>query len=418
MSGPRSSPELIPTRVAAPYRGKVLEPLRAAAGRLRREDLVDLALVAAMLALTTAETLSGNYDQDEASVGEVLVWGVVVILPLLVRRRFPVAVWFVSLGLMVLQAAITGGNEGVAVFFVLLVGGYTVAAYRPLRTAIPCLLALVPTVMFMSWRSEGSPLEDVEFITFLVGGFFVAGRIVWSRNRLVQRLAEQTEELRRTRDVEARALAAEQRERIARDVHDVVAHSVSLMVVQAEAGEAQLPPGSPSGDNLVAIQRVGRATLTELRGLLSALGEEVPPGDAAALCDPMPRLRDADVLVAELAGAGLHVDLRVDGDVAALPAGVDLAAYRILQEALTNALRHGGGSVQARVEAGRDAVVVEVLDAGGGDRPSSVSGSGLGLVGMRERARLYAGEVEAGPTADGFRVCARLPVPATSVLAP
>ena len=172
--------------------------------------------------------------------------------------------------------------------------------------------------------------------------------------KLVHQLAERSEELRRSRDAEARALAAEQRERIARDVHDVVAHSVSLMVVQAEAGEAQLPPGSPSGDNLAAIQRVGRATLTELRGLLAALGEDVPAGEVAGLRDPMPRLRDVDVLVDELAGAGLHVDLRVNGDVAALPAGVDLAAYRILQEVLTNALRHGGGTVRARVDASRD----------------------------------------------------------------
>ena len=408
----------MPGRCRAPYRGKVLERLPAAARRLRREDLVDLALVVVMLALTAAETLSGNYDKEDATLGEVLFWGVVVILPLVFRRRFPVAMWFAALGLMVLQAVVMGSNEGVAVFFVLLVGGYTIAAYRPRRTAVLCLVALVPVVMFTSWRSTGNPFDDVEFVTLLVGGFFVAGRIVWSRNQLVHQLAEQSEELRRSRDAEARALAAEQRERIARDVHDVVAHSVSLMVVQAEAGEAQLPPGSPSGDNLAAIKRVGRATLTELRGLLAALGEDGPPGDATALRDPVPRLRDADVLVDELAGAGLHVDLRVDGDVAALPAGVDLAAYRILQEALTTALRHGGSSVRARVDAGRDAVVVEVVDAGAGaEVPGpTVNGSGRGLVGMRERARLYGGEVEAGPTRDGFRVCARLLVPEPGVL--
>ena len=107
-----------------------------------------------------------------------------------------------------------------------------------------------------------------------MSGFWIAGRVVWSRNQLVLRLAEQSEDLRRGRAAEARALAAEQRERIARDVHDVVAHSVSLMVVQAEAGEAQLPADAASAECLRAIQRVGRSTLTELRGLLSALGED------------------------------------------------------------------------------------------------------------------------------------------------
>ncbi|MGH3505570.1 MAG: sensor histidine kinase, partial [Nocardioidaceae bacterium] len=368
------------------------------------------------LTLTTAETLSGTFDNG--SLREALAWGFVFVLPLVVRRRFPVAVWFTILALLVLEATMTGAAEGVGAFFGLLVGVYTVAAYRPRRIAVSCLVVLVPVVVYMSWRSTGNPLDDLGFIVVLVGGFFVAGRVVWSRNELVQQLAEQSVELRQSRDAEARALAAEQRERIARDVHDVVAHSVSLMVVQAEAGEAQLPAGSASGANLAAIQRVGRATLAELRGLLAALGEDVPPGTRTPLREPMPRLRDADVLVDELVGAGLSVDLQMNGDVTSLPAGVDLAVYRILQEALTNALRHGGDTVRARVDATREAVVVEVVDGGRGGHASTVNGSGRGLIGMRERARLYGGDVEAGPTADGFRVCARLPVPAAAMARP
>jgi signal transduction histidine kinase len=397
----------------------VLERLRAAPRRLRREDLVDLALVVLMLALTAAETLSGNYDEEDASLGEVLVWGVVVVLPLLWRRRFPVAVWLVALGLMSLQALVMGSNEGVAVFFVLLVGGYTVAAYRPRRTALWCLAVLVPVIAWTSWRSTGNPLDDLEFVVALVLGFFVAGRVVWSRNQLVRRLAEQADELRRSRAAEARALAAVQRERIARDVHDVVAHSVSLMVVQAEAGESRLPEDAPSAENLRAIQRVGRSTLTELRGLLATMGE---PADAAPAPGgdpprpPSPRLRDVDRLVGELSRAGLDVDLRVEGSPDELPPGVDLATYRILQEALTNALRHAGGArVRARVHVDPGEVVVEVVDDGA-DRTGRTAepgppGSGRGLDGMRERARLYGGEVSSGPTADGFRVLARIPVP-------
>ena len=335
------------------------------------------------------------------------------------RRRFPLAVWLTILALVAAQAAVTGTNEGFGVFFAWLVGVYTVAAHTPRRTAVLSLLLLVPVVAYTNWRSTGSPFEDTAFIVTLLSGFWAAGRVVWSRNQLVLRLAEQSEDLRRGRAAEARALAAEHRERIARDVHDVVAHSVSLMVVQAEAGEAQLPSDAPSAECLRAIQRVGRSTLTELRSLLSALGEDTganAPDRTDRTRAPSPRLRDADLLVGELAAAGLVVDLTLEGNAEELPAGVDLAAYRILQESLTNALRHAGpATVRARVVTGQNEVVVDVVDFGGGPRMNGDDlHPGRGLVGMRERARLYGGEVQAGPTDDGFRVHARIPVPAVA----
>jgi signal transduction histidine kinase len=166
---------------------------------------------------------------------------------------------------------------------------------------------------------------------------------------------------------------------------------------------------------------VGRSTLTELRGLLSALGEGVgasAPDQPDPTRVPSPRLRDADLLVGELAAAGLSVDLTLEGDAGDLPAGVDLAAYRILQEALTNTLRHAGAvTVRARVVAGPEEVVVDVVDVGDGSRTNGYEvGGGRGLAGMHERARLYGGEVEAGPTGDGFRVHARIPVPSVAAV--
>ena len=409
----------MPERVDPPYRGEMLDRVRAAAGRLRREDWVDLGLAALMAAVVVVDGFS--HTLGTAGQGATTVWGLAEIAPLAVRRRFPLAVWLTILALVAAQAAVTGTNEGFGVFFALLVGCYTVAAHTPRRTAVTCLLLLVPVVAYTNWRSTGHLLDDTAFIVTLVSGFWIAGRVVWSRNQLVLRLAEQSEDLRRGRAAEARALAAEQRERIARDVHDVVAHSVSLMVVQAEAGEAQLPADAASAECLRAIQRVGRSTLTELRGLLSALGEE-PGATAADRPDPTrvpsPRLRDADLLVSELAAAGLAVDLTLEGEADQLPAGVDLAAYRILQEALTNALRHAGAAtVRARVVAGPGEVVVEVVDVGGGQRANGhTAGGGRGLVGMQERARLYGGEVSAGPTDDGFQVHARIPVPTVAVV--
>jgi signal transduction histidine kinase len=397
----------------------MLDRVRAAAARLRREDWVDLGLAALMAVVVTLDGFS--HTLGATGQGATTAWGLAEIAPLAVRRRFPLAAWLTILALVAAQAAVTGTNEGFGVFFALLVGVYTVAAHTPRRTAVASLLLLVPVVAYSNWRSTGHLLDDTVFIVTLVSGFWIAGRVVWSRNQLVLRLAEQTEELRRGRAAEARALAAEQRERIARDVHDVVAHSVSLMVVQAEAGEAQLPADAASAECLRAIQRVGRSTLTELRALLSALGEGVgasAPDQLDPTRAPSPRLRDADLLVGELAAAGLAVDLTLEGDAGRLPAGVDLAAYRILQEALTNTLRHAGAvTVRARVVAGPDEVVVDVVDVGVGSTTNGhVSAGGLGLPGMRERARLYGGEVEAGPTSDGFRVHARIPVPAVAAV--
>jgi signal transduction histidine kinase len=385
----------------------MLERVRAIVRHLDHRDLVDISLVIAMGSVATLASLSGN--SESGAVGEVLVWDWLLVLPLGVRRRFPVAVWTVVLVLMTVQATVMSSVDSIGIFFGMLVGCYTVAAYRPRRTALACLAAFVPVMAYSSWQSTGNPFDDLVFVVALVGGFWVAGRVVWSREQLVRRLAEQAEELQRGREAEARARVAEQRARIARDVHDVVAHSVSLMVVQAEAGEAQLSGDQPSAECLRAIQRVGRSTLTELRSVLAALGDDPPDTSGLALA-PTPRLRDAGLLVSEIDAAGLDVDLALDGDPAALPIGVDLAAYRVLQEALTNALRHAPGArVTARVTVTGTGVVIEVRDSGAG-RPSVVNGTGRGLTGMRERVRLYGGEVESGPDGTGFRVRAHIPL--------
>jgi signal transduction histidine kinase len=412
----------------------MLDGWRAVASRLdgrpQRRDLVDALLAACMGAVVTATTLSGNYETS--GLAGSLVWGWLFVLPLAARRRFPVTVWLVVLALMVAQAASTGSVDTVGVFFGLLVGCYTMAAHTPARTAVVCLLVLVPVAAYSNWRTTGDPFDDLAFLLVLVGGFWVAGRVVFSREQLVARLAEQADELRRSREAEARARVAEQRARIARDVHDVVAHSVSLMVVQAEAGEAQLDPREPSAECLRAIQRVGRATLGELRGVLGALGDDTGDWPSPERPDPVlaptPRLREATRLVSELEKAGLDIDFTLDGDPGSLPVGVDLAGYRILQEALTNALRHAAGAhVTARVVVTGDEVVVEVRNtaaghAGAGNSGAGVSragnGTGRGLLGMAERVRLYGGQVDAGPDGPdgpdgtGFRVHARIPATA------
>jgi signal transduction histidine kinase len=383
------------------------------AGRLTREDRVDAALAVVMALVATVETLAGNYDGGPMWL--VIVTGLLITLPLAVRRRFPVGVYCFVLLMIVVESALGGSTEGVGVFFGLLVSTYTLAAHRPLRPALAGLLLFVPVMAFANWRTTGHPFEDLAFIVALVGGFWVAGRVVWSRQQLVEQLSAQATELERGRAAEARAVVAEERARIARDLHDVVAHSVSVMVVQAEAGEALLPDAERSGQALRAIQDTGRVTLAELRHLLGALdSDEAADALERPSLQPSPRLRDADRLVQRMRTAGLDVQLHIEGRLADIPPGVDLAAYRVLQEALTNALRHAGRTtVRATVRVKPDDVLVEVVDHGPNDassRQSQTAGAGRGLIGVRQRVTMYGGDVESGSTGSGFRVRARIPV--------
>ena len=206
---------------------------------------------------------------------------------------------------------------------------------------------------------------------------------------------------------------AAERARIARELHDVIAHSVSVMVIQAGAAEQLLAqtPERARGP-LAAVQDTGRQTITELRRLLGILRADGPELSLA----PQPGLASLDLLLAEMGQAGLPVQLRVEGQPAPLPPGVDLAAYRVVQEALTNTLRHAGPAhADVLVRYHQHALELEILDdgCGPGPRPPDRAGgqSGHGLVGMRERVSLYGGKLEAGPLADGgYRLRARLPV--------
>jgi signal transduction histidine kinase len=245
------------------------------------------------------------------------------------------------------------------------------------------------------------------------------GRVVRSRTRLTERLHEAAARLAEQQADEAHRAAGEERRRIAREMHDLVAHSMSVMVVQA--GGARRILARDAGRALeaaVRIERTGREALTEMRHLLGVLH----PGAEHPALAPQPTLAELDALVERARAAGLPAVLLQRGERHALPAGLDLAAYRIVQEGLTNALKHAGGApTEVTVEWHERAIALEVRDRGAtlvngdgcsqgiparGDRP----GAGHGLVGMRERVRLYGGELETGPHPDGgWRVRATLP---------
>jgi signal transduction histidine kinase len=206
---------------------------------------------------------------------------------------------------------------------------------------------------------------------------------------------------------------AEERLRLARELHDVVAHSISVIAVQSGVG-AHVANTQPeeAAKALATIEATSRAALTELRRLLGVLRQEGEPEGSLA---PVPGLADLDALLAEVAKAGLGVRLRVEGTPSPLPAGVDLSAYRIVQEALTNVVKHAGPArAQVVVGYGDHEVTVEVVDDGRGVAAPTGDGRarvGHGLIGMRERVAAFGGDLEVGPGPDGgFRVAARLPL--------
>lgn len=247
-----------------------------------------------------------------------------------------------------------------------------------------------------------------EMTAAAVGFGLVVLSVVWYVGRRIRMRAERAVQLQREHEAEAQRVVSEERTRIARELHDVVAHRVSLMTVQAGAAKTVAADDPKAAlQAMEAVEHAGREALDELRHLLGVLR---PQADGGSL-GPQPSLADLPRLVDQLGDAGLDVSLTKTNVPTDLPARVDLSAYRIVQEALTNVLKHAGPSARAdvRVSTKSGAVTIEVSDDGRG--ATSLAGSGHGIMGMRERAVLLGGSLTAGPRAEGgFRVAARLPI--------
>jgi signal transduction histidine kinase len=277
---------------------------------------------------------------------------------------------------------------------------------RPARGGLAGVLALIVSVTPLG---VDQTVGDVVFPLVLFSGCWALGRIVRGRARLTAELTARTEQLERERAERERDAVARERVRIARELHDVVAHSVSVMVVQAGAARSVLdrdPAASVAA--LGAVESTGREALTEMRRLLGILRPDGEDADHS----PQPSLDRLGALIARSRDAGLDVELSVEGQTGPLAPGVDLTAFRLVQEGLTNALKHGGrGRARVVLRWSPDVLEVEVanrVDGTGGSTHGLVSG-GQGLVGMRERVALCGGELRAGPIGRGFVVRARLP---------
>jgi signal transduction histidine kinase len=316
-----------------------------------------------------------------------------------VRRRWPAAVGFGVQGILAVAVAV-----GFALPAGFLTIGWFCALYAlTVWTSDRVFVAALAFVVVSDLWHEVVELRVGSGVPFTIGAvavMFLIRFVLGDRDRRV-RFAE------RERDLAAREAVVEERARIARELHDAIAHDVSLIVVQAGAERIALDGAAGSTtDVLQTIERTGRGALTEMRRLVGMLRSS--EGESLA---PQPSLADLPRLVSQVREAGLPVVLEIEGERTELPLGIELSAYRIVQEALTNALKHAGDArATVRVSYSPDQLELEVADDGVGG-PARVAGGGHGLAGMRERVALYGGRLDAGRRPErGFAVRVVLPI--------
>jgi signal transduction histidine kinase len=330
--------------------------------------------------------------------------------PLVLRRRAPLLMWLaIWTGVALLCLLADNLVRGLAFTFVLFAAAYSLGAHASFRRAVAGLVLTAPAVAVFSHRGDlaltfsageqgGQSAVELAFLQLLA--FWLAGVLVHARRRAVSLAARSAASQR-----QAEQAAAAERARIARELHDIVGHHLSVVVLQAAGARAS---GKPAGSALEKIENSARQALEETSRLLNVLRD---PDEEAGFA-PQPVIGELDALAASVRAAGLPVNLVIDRNLGALPAVVDVSVYRIVQEALTNVLKHAGPA-RAEVTIGyeQDAVTIEVTDDGTGEPGNGTAAGGHGLGGMRERAAVFGGELTAGPRpGGGFAVRARLPL--------
>jgi signal transduction histidine kinase len=326
------------------------------------------------------------------------------------RRATILGATIIAAGFLTLISIVPQDADTLEVpWFVILIGVYSVGANLDGRRLwLGVALSAVPAMIAVYVAPDAGDASSAIFAgLILLAAPLLIGRVMRHRSRLNRALRARTRQLDEERAARAEQAMIEERTRIAGELHDVVAHALSAMVVQASAARRLVPRDPDRAESAFAsVETTGRDALTEIRSLLGVLRRE----DEDLALAPQPSLSHVSSLVKRTSAAGLPVELSVEGDARPLPAGVDLTAYRVLQAALGGALEHGGaGRAEVTVRYGAERVEVEVFDDGTGD------GDGRLLLGARERVALYGGDLHAGPlAAGGHSVRARLPVGATT----
>jgi signal transduction histidine kinase len=375
---------------------------------LRRADTaaawaLDLGIAVAMLLPTAAVFGHGRGSHVKGAIAEIVVGTLLSALPLVLRRRWPVQVlaFILLVGVVVPGPAVFSPPALVALF--------TIASRRPWRLAAASTAASVAAFALhrIVWGYD-LPLFSVISEVALPSLALVLGLYWATRLAYLEQLHQRAARLERERQLLAEQAAAEERLRIARELHDVVAHNVSLMVVQAQALAATAGSETSARDSADAIAELGRAAMSEMHRTLELMRPDDGDGERA----PLPTLAALNTLIEQTRAAGVPVELSVEGAPRPLDAGIELSAYRIVQEALTNVVKHARGArASVSVRYRDDQLELEILDDGQRGAESATPRSGHGLVGMRERVALFGGTLDTGPqNGRGYRVRALLPL--------
>ncbi len=376
----------------------------------RRLSLVRSRISAADLVLTVAIGVVAQIEVwtlEEPGVGRGWLSAIAFAMtaPLFWRRQRPLVSTAIVMAALIASLPWEIPDRAIFPTLAAAVAMYSVAAHSTRRAAaVGAAVVIVPIFVHQVGVQRG--FADFVFIAAMLGAVWLAGLAVRSHREQAARLAERSLIVEREAEASRQAAVAEERLRIARELLDIVAHSVSMMTVQAAAERRTRPKHDPVHAPLQSIEHTGRQAMTEMRRLLGVLRA----GNEDVALAPQPGMEHVDLLLETARTAGVPVEWHVEGTPVALPAGVDLAAYRIIQEALTNVTKHAHASrADVTVRYRRDALELEIRDDGRGcGTPSS---GGHGLIGMRERVILYGGELHTGEVMPhGFAVRARFPL--------
>ena len=384
-------------------------PIRAA---LANPYLVDGAIAIGLAILSMVAFFGGASDIGPPGALTVVLL-LLESLPLVLRRRFPLAVVLVILAATTVHIAIIPEGGELRAGLGPLVALYTAGERVERRLSIGILAATMAIValQLLARESLTDVLQGLIQTELVFGVAWLLGIASRMRGVYTRTLEEQTRLLAREREERALRAVLEERERIARELHDAVTHHVSVIVIQA-GGALRALDRRPADVRtaLEAIDSTGRQALTDMRRMLGILGEADGGGESA---EPMPGLDRLGDLIEQVRSAGLVVELSVQGDRRRLDPGLELSAYRIIQEGLTNSLKHtGGGRARVTIHYGTDALELSIDDERGTapSEPMEPAHDGRGLVGMRERVAMFRGTFDARPTPTGFRVSAALPL--------
>jgi signal transduction histidine kinase len=387
--------------------------MRRRVGSLLGRYAFDVVIVGIAAASILEFVLIRDHPHPDASLAVAVPTLLAMTLPLLARRRFP----FGAPAVAITSTAALSFLEGhiVPQLFFTLVAGLLIAFMfgylNDRRHAVAGLFVMWVMAYVATWADDPEVgVDDAVFVIVVFGLAWLGGVVLHNRLARARETEERLARVEREREERARAAVAEERSRIARELHDVVGHHVSVMTVQAGAVRRLLREDQDrEREALEVVEQTGREALAEMRRMVGVLRRAE---DSPALA-PQPSLEHVQKLIDQTRDAGLAVELDVEGEPLPLPAGLDLTAYRLVQEGLTNALKHADART-ARVLVRYDADAVEVVVDDDGRGEKNGTGGGHGLVGMRERVSVYGGELEAGTRpGGGFRLRARLPLAAT-----